>query len=391
MQYLARATATSTVPAMIDPRMLPDFTEATLDIAPLPRAETIPSAWYTDARFHDFDRDAVFARHWQYVGHMGQLPDPGAYLLAEMAGNPVIVVRDREGGLRAFYNVCRHRGGPLATDACGRLRKGVLQCRYHGWTYRLDGTLRGVPRFDRTDLFDRKDYGLVPVPLDTWQGLLFVCLDPDAAPPLPALLDGIAERIAPMRLDAVHFYRRVAYDVQCNWKVYVDNYLEGYHLPLVHPELCTVLDYRAYVTETGRYHSLQYSPIRDGERQYGAATGEAFYYFVFPNMMLNILPGRLQVNLVLPLAPDRCRVVFDYYYADVTAPAALQAIENDLAFSDRVQAEDIEICEHVQRGLASRAYDRGRFSVDCEAGVHHFQSLLKDAYRAAARALVPSP
>lgn len=372
---------------MIDPRTLPDFTDADLAVAPLARAETIPASWYTDPAFHAFDREAVFGRYWQYVGHEGRLAAPGAYVGAEVAGEPIVVVRDREGGLRAFHNVCRHRGGPLVMDACGRLRKGVLQCRYHGWTYRLDGTLRGVPRFDRTDLFDRDDYGLVPVALDTWEGLVFVCLDPEAAPPPAALLDGVAARIAPMQLAPKHFYRRVAYDVACNWKVYVDNYLEGYHLPLVHPELCTVLDYQAYVTETHRYHSLQYSPIRDGERQYGTAQGEAYYYFVFPNMMLNILPGRLQMNLVLPVAPDRCRVLFDYYYDDVTLPAVREAIERDLTFSDRVQAEDIEICEHVQRGLASRAYDRGRFSVECEEGVYHFQCLLREAYRRARAAV----
>jgi choline monooxygenase len=367
---------------MIDPRTLPDLTDDALRIAPLARAETIPARWYTDPAFHAFERDALFARWWQYVGHESRVPNPGDFVCADVAENPVIVVRDKADALRVFYNVCRHRGGPLALEPCGRLRKGVLQCKYHGWTYRLDGALRGVPRFDRTDLFDRDDYGLVPVRLASWEGLLFARLT-GAAPPLDALLDGIAERIAPMRLGTKTFFRRVTYDVACNWKVYVDNYLEGYHIPLVHPELCDVLDYRAYVTETARYHSLQYSPIRDGARQYGTAEGEAYYYFLFPNMMLNILPGRLQVNLVVPLAPDRCRVIFDYLYDDATSPEARRAIESDLAFSDRVQEEDIEICEHVQRGLQSRAYDRGRFSVECEAGVYHFQCLLKEAYREA--------
>jgi len=366
---------------MIDPRSLPDLSPETLSITPLERSETIPSSWYIHPGFHTFEQEALFGRSWQYAGHEGQLPEPGDYRVADIAGNPILVVRGQDGGLRAFYNVCRHRGGPLATEPCGHVR--VLQCKYHGWTYLLDGSLRGVPRFDRTELFDKKDYGLVEVALRRWEGLLFVCLTPDEAIPLDALTAGIAERISPMRLGTKSFARRVNYDLACNWKVYVDNYLEGYHLPLVHPELCNLLDYRAYVTETARYHSLQFSPFRPEDNLYGAVDGEAFYYFVFPNIMLNILPGRLQVNLVVPLAPDRTRVIFDYYYDDVTSPEALRMIEEDLTFSDRVQQEDAEICEHVQRGLASRAYDRGRFSVEAEAGVHHFQALLKETFEKA--------
>lgn len=359
-------------------RTRPEISAAELQTVPLARAETIPARWYTDPAFHPFDGEAVFSRWWQYVGHEGQIPRTGDYVLATVAGNPVIAVRGQDGQVRAFYNVCRHRGGPLATQEWGNAR--VLQCRYHGWTYRLDGCLRGVPRFDRTELFDKADYGLVPVTIAMWQGLLFANLAA-SPPPLRSFLEGIAERIAPIMLDGVSFYRRVPYEVRCNWKVYVDNYLEGYHIPLVHPELCDVLDYRAYVTETARYYSLQHSPLRKGEQRYGE--GEAFYYFIFPNIMLNILPGRLQVNSVIPLAHDRTRVLFDYYYADVTSPKAARHIEADLAFSDRIQDEDKEICEHVQNGLLSHAYDRGRFSVECEGGVYHFQCLLKEAYRSA--------
>ena len=353
---------------------LPDLSAETLRVAPLAQAETVPSSWYTDPRFLAAERDAVFARTWQYVGHEAQLPGPGAYVTATVADEPVLVVRGRDGAVRAFYNVCRHRAGPLAMDARGCAT--MLQCKYHGWTYALDGALRGVPRFDRTELFDKADYGLVPVPVQSWEGLLFVNLT-GAGPDLETTLAGVRERIAPMRLADLHSHGRVDYDVACNWKVYVDNYLEGYHIPLVHPELCKVLDYRTYVTETSAHYSLQHSPLRDGGHAYGE--GEAFYYFVFPNTMLNVLPGRLQVNAVIPTGPDRCRVVFDSYYADVASPEAARRIADDVAFSDLVQGEDAEICAHVQRGLASRAYDRGRFSVECEAGVHHFQGMLKAA------------
>jgi len=360
----------------------PDLTPETLSIQPLARAETIPSSWYVDPAFHAFDRERIFAGSWQYVGHEAQLPNPGDYLSAEVAGNPLVVVRGGDGVVRAFYNVCRHRGGPLVMDAGGCTK--VLQCKYHGWTYRLDGSLRGVPRFNRTELFDKADYGLVAVTLQIWQGLLFVHLGGDP-PPLAVILDGITERIGAIDLRAMRFFRRVPYDVDCNWKVYVDNYLEGYHIPLVHPDLLNVLDVRRYVTETHPTYSLQYSPFRqaDAANPYGIEDGRAFYYFVFPNAMLNILPGRLQTNVVLPLAPARCRVLFDYFYTDVTTPEAIAKIEEDVAFSDQVQQEDAEICAYVQRGLQSRAYDRGRFSVEAEEGVYHFQCLLKEAYRTA--------
>ncbi|HEV2212193.1 MAG TPA: SRPBCC family protein, partial [Gammaproteobacteria bacterium] len=160
------------------------------------------------------------------------------------------------------------------------------------------------------------------------------------------------------------------------------NYLEGYHLPHVHPGLNKLLDYREYTTQTAAWHSHQHSPL-DGE-QGPYATGEAHYYFIYPNMMLNILPGRLQTNLVLPVSAGRCRVVFDYFYADAVSPAALKMIDADLAFSDEVQREDIGICERVQLGLESGSYKAGRLSPKRESGVHHFQELIRAAYRRAA-------
>lgn len=363
---------------MLPPAALPRLTPADLAHPPLERAETIPSAWYVDPAFHALDRVAVFGRSWQAVADLGRLERPGDHAVATVAGDPVIVVRGADGVLRGFYNVCRHRGGPLATcDGSAR----ALRCQYHGWTYRLDGTLRGVPRFDRAELFDRKDFGLVPVRLDTWGGFAFVALDHDV-PPLAEVVGGIAERIAPLRLETLRFARQVDYEVGCNWKVYVDNYLEGYHVPYVHPELATLYDYAQYTTETFRWYSLQHSPLRPEDNIYarGEAGQEAFYYWIWPNLMLNILPGRLQTNVVLPDGPDRCRVIFRYYYDDVASPEALARIEADVAYADRVQAEDRDICEHVQRGLASRAYDRGRFSPEMENAVHHFQGLLKAAY-----------
>jgi choline monooxygenase len=344
--------------------------------SPLPRAQTVPSAWFVEPRFAGLDREAVFGRTWQAVGHLGELSAPGCWLTADVAGEPVIVVRGADDVLRAFFNVCRHRGGPLATGpGCGR----VLKCRYHGWTYTLEGTLRGVPQWDRVELFDRRDYGLVPVRVETWQGLIFVNLAADA-PPLSHTFDEIATRTAALGLATLRHAARTTYDVASNWKVYVENFLEGYHVPIVHPELLRLYDYTRYETEVHGDFTLQSSPLAPTEHAYAPGGGEALYYCVFPNFMLNILPGRLQTNIVVPTGPESCRVIFDYFYDDVESEAGRSRAADDMAFAHEVQGEDIEICERVQRGLASRAYDRGRFSVRFEAGVHWFQRRLGEAY-----------
>ncbi len=359
---------------------LPDLNDDTLTTQPIERALTAPSSWYTTPAFHEFDREAVIASHWQYVGHVAQMPNPSDVLVASIANNPVVAVRGKDGTIRGFYNVCRHRAGPLALES-GHCERGMLQCQYHGWTYTLDGMLRGVPHWDRVDLFDKADYGLVPVKLQIWQGLIFMNLSPNPEP-LEETVAGIAERIAPINLSSLQFYCRIVYPTRCNWKAYVDNYLEGYHVPIVHPELNKVLDYAQYRTEVSPHHSLQYSPFRaDAEvAMYGKAD-RAFYYFVFPNMMLNIVGDRLQVNLIVPTGVDTCDVIFDYFYTDITSPEALRTIVADLEYSETVQREDEEICQHVQIGLQSRVYHAGRYSVQREEGVHHFHDLLRTAYR----------
>jgi choline monooxygenase len=368
----------------IMPSDLPDFSEGTLTLTPIARADTIPSSWYVDPRFHAVDRDAIFARTWQGVGHLSQVRNAGDYFLATVAGNPIIVIRDRDGPLRAFYNVCRHRGGPLAIEREGCVK--ALTCKYHGWTFMLDGSLRGVPQWDRVELFDKGDFGLVPVAVETWEDFIFVNLSVRPTRSVSDVLAGIRERIAPIDLTTKTFVKRVDYEVASNWKVYIDNYLEGYHIPHVHPELMTLLDFQAYETELHPHYSLQHSELAAGESVYSADGGKAFYYWVFPNFMLNIAPNRVQANLVTPLSHDRCRVTFWYYYDDAANPAQVARLAEDVAFSDHVQEEDREICELVQRGLSSRAYDHGRFSVQMETGVHQFQGMIKMAYREWAKA-----
>ena len=364
---------------MIPAGIAPLLTDEALEEAPLARSKTIPSAWYVHPDFHAFDRDVVMARTWQYVGPAEHVRHHGDFMSDIIAGNPIVVIRDKEGELQAYFNVCKHRGGPLAMEECGHSK--VLQCKYHGWTYLLDGSLRGVPRFDRTELFDKKDFGLDAVAVREWQGMIFCCLEPEKAPPFDEVIDGIVERIAPLEMASLDFHQRDRYDVRANWKVYVDNYLEGYHIPLVHPDLCDVLDFRSYQTDVMQHYSLQHSPFRDDDNIYGTPDEQAYYYFIYPNIMLNILPGRLQVNRVDAKGWNACQTVFDYYYTPDILAEDPDRIQADRAFADQVQDEDIDICERVQQGLESRAYDQGRFSYDLEGGVHHFQQCLKRSYR----------
>lgn len=318
--------------------------------------------------------DAVFARSWQRVAHCAALDDPGDHVVCEMAGVPLLLVRATDGVLRALHNVCRHRAGPLAT--CNGRGARRLTCRYHGWTYALDGQLLNAPEMGEAEHFDTADIHLPQAQLAEWQGLVFVALD--QAPPLESVVGGIAERLGERRLETLRFANRVSYDIACNWKTYVDNFLEGYHLPHIHPELNRLLDYRSYVTEIRKWNSLQYSPLEKVDGIYGS--GEALYWFIWPNTMLNVLPGRMQTNRVIATGAQSCRVEFEYFYAEGIAEDALR--EADQRFSDTVQREDIAICEQVQRGLASGSYTAGRLNPKRESGVHHFHELLRAAYRA---------
>jgi choline monooxygenase len=349
-------------------------------IQPVEQAETLPSAYYTEPDYLKIESEAMFSKEWQLACHESQIPNAGDSICRTVAENPVIIVRTNEMEVKAFYNVCKHRGGPMS------VKKGttsVLQCQYHGWTYLMDGSLRGVPQFDRVELFDKKDYGLRPVQSAIWDGLVFITLSENPRP-INRVVRGISDRINPIQLSEMEYYTSTVDVINCNWKVYVDNYLEGYHIPIVHPELATLLDYKNYVTETDEFYSLQYSPFSStsADNPYNVEDGRAYYYFIYPNIMLNILPGRLQTNIIEPAGHDQCRVIFDFFYSDRRKAEDTGTISGDLKASAEIQREDIDICEAVQRGLRSKAYDKGRFSVKRELGVWHFQKLVKQSFSA---------
>jgi choline monooxygenase len=345
-----------------------------LQAQPLERAHALAAAFYTDPAALAGEQRHTFSRHWQLLAHVSQLAGAGDHVVGEIAGVPVLVVRDDDGQLHAMHNVCRHRAGPLAL--CDGRGARALRCRYHGWTYTLAGQLRSAPEMAEAEDFDIGTIRLPTAQLALWRGLVFVALEPAIA--LEELLEGIDARLGALDFSGYVFAWRDSFEVACNWKVYVDNYLEGYHVPHIHPELNRMLDYRSYVTTTARWHSLQFSPLESDPALYGE--GEALYYYLWPNLMLNILPGRLQTNRVIPLGPDRCRVEFDYCYPDAAQADAARR-EADRRFSAEVQAEDADICAQVQRRLASGVYEPGRLNPKRENAVHHFHELVRRSWR----------
>jgi choline monooxygenase len=356
-------------------------------------AETLASRFYIDPAILDVEKSHIFRKTWQLVGTLDQacgevngvkrtIADPESFFTTDVTGEPIIVVRDKQGVLRAFSNVCRHRAGPIAL---GSGCKNVLRCGYHGWTYTLDGRLIGTPDVEGVEFFDRSTMGMVPLRLETWEKFIFVNFDSDAEP-LSAFLGDIPEQARGFQFDGLQFAERRDYVIDCNWKVYVDNYLEGYHIPIAHPGLMREIDYSKYRTDTFRYHSQQFAPIRAmkpeeaGERFYAPGTGlqDALYFWIFPNLMLNIYPDNISTNLIVPLSHDKTLTIFEWFFHDVASEKVQERVKRAVAFSDEVQQEDIGLCENVQRGLKSSTYDRGRYSVKRENGVHHFHMLLSE-------------
>jgi choline monooxygenase len=359
--------------------------------AALQDAYTIPAPWYTDGRIAQLELQNVFSRTWQAVGRTAQVEKPGQYVTATVAGEPIVAVRGSDGILRAFYNVCRHHAMTVMNEPCGHAQH--MRCPYHGWTYNLEGELRGMTEFEGVCNFDRAQHGLVPIRVETWENFIFVNLDPHAAP-LRDFLGALVGLAKPLNFGGLQFVERRSYIQQCNWKVYVDNFLDGgYHVPHMHKGLNSVLDYTNYTIENVDRCCVQSSPVAVDKSSEASAAAtrkgdRAYYFWQYPNFMLNWYEGYLDTNLVIPLGVDRCEVIFDFYFGD-TSEAQMPYIRESMGVSERVQQEDIVICDGVQRGLSSRAYQAGRLSVRREAGEHLFHRLLaadlNDTRAAAAR------
>lgn len=347
--------------------------------APLAEAFTIPAPWYTNRDLYDLELKTVFSRSWQFVACVDQVSEPGQFVTLEIAGEPILLVRGNDNVLRGFFNVCRHHAAAVMTEATGTAKQ--LRCPYHGWTYSLAGDLKAAPDFAGVCNFERAANGLAPVAIAIWEKWVFVKLESAPDDSLEGFPDPeLSDQIRPLDLVSLHWAERRHYTFDCNWKVFVDNYLDGgYHIPHLHKGLDSVLDYSNYVIESGNDFCLQWSPMvsSGAELQTGAVRkGErALYYWIYPNFMINYYDGVMDTNLVVPRGIDQTEVIFDFYFPDVSENARTLNLAS-IDVGQRIQDEDVAICKSVQRGLSSRAYQAGRLSVRREGGEHLFHRLL---------------
>ncbi|MCE3007477.1 MAG: Rieske 2Fe-2S domain-containing protein [Bacteroidetes bacterium] len=353
---------------------------ATLIHPDIRQAETLPSSLYTDPRYYAHQRETVFARSWHWLADQAVVRVGGdvhpCLMLEGMLEEPVLLSRDADDKLHLLSNVCTHRGN-LVVEHAGNLKQ--LMCRYHGRKWRLDGQFASMPEFKEAENFPTERDHLRALPLAHWGRFLFGALAPMA--PLEALLQPVADRMYWLPWAAFQHSPEHSRDylVKANWALYCDNYLEGFHIPFVHPALSQALDYGSYRTELYEYANLQLGIARGNELAFDLPAGHpdagmrvaGYYFWIFPNLMLNFYPWGLSINIVKPLGVGYTRVSFLTYIwkeelMELGAGAGL----------DRVEREDEEVVECVQKGVQSRIYQRGRYSPSREACTHHFHRLL---------------
>ncbi|MBA2474775.1 MAG: aromatic ring-hydroxylating dioxygenase subunit alpha [Actinobacteria bacterium] len=346
-------------------------------------AESLPWSWYSDPEVYRREQERIFRRTWQYACHTGLLPDPGSFVACRAGDVPVVVVRDEAGTLRAFLNVCRHRGSLLVE---GEGRRRSLQCPYHAWTYGLDGGLRAAPRSEREPGFSADELSLVPVGVGTWGPFVFVNPDSDSTP-LAEALGELPELVARagVDVDALEFRLRAPFALEANWKVACENFLECYHCAVAHPGFSAVLDVApdAYVLEeTSDLLSTQYAPVRAGVASGGydpsgpIVSGQ--FHFLWPNLKVNVAPGQPNLSLgpVLPAGPGRTEGFLDYFFAPDVDEGWIGEL---LAWDDQVGAEDAVLVARVQQGVSSDVLREGRLLAESERLIGHFDRLVLEA------------
>jgi choline monooxygenase len=354
---------------------------------PIERAWTPPGSWYVDPRFYSLDRRAVFGHSWMPACRLDQLAEPGAYVTGCIAGMPWVVVRAPDGTVRGFHNSCRHKGREVVTGA--GVIADALVCGYHAWSYGLDGRLKSAPRMAGIEAFDRQAMSLVALGVETWGPWVFIHADA-GAPPLRPRLTELERRLARRGWEGYRYIESTEWVVEGNWKTVVDNYLDGgYHVPHMHPTLSAQIDMQSYRTELFEIYSIQGATAAerdDAGLDYDPAQriGEgAIYAWIYPNFMINAYGPCIDSNVIVPLGPDRCRVLYDFFFAVDQGEEAKRFVRSSIAQSAVTQTEDKEICESVQIGLRSPSYDRGRYAPRLEMGEHHFHRLLAADYRRA--------
>jgi glycine betaine catabolism A len=338
-------------------------------------AKTLPQRYFVSAEVFAAEQERIFAQQWVCVGHQSQIGKPGDYFLQDAAGESLIILRDQRTQVRAFYNVCRHRGTRLCEEKTGRFRE-TLQCPYHAWTYALDGKLMGAPHMDKVEGFDKAEHSLHSVHLALWEGFIFLNLA-SAPPPFEKVFAPLAGKFTHWNLPKLRSAKRIDYDLRANWKLIFENYSECYHCPLVHPALSKLTPYDSAendlcegpflggfmpitkgnsLTMSGNACALPVGNIKEEDHH------RVYYYSIFPNMLLSMHPDYVMVHQIWPQSPDRSLILCDWlFHPDAFARPDFHP--NDATeFWDMTNRQDWHVCELSQQGIASRAYQPGPYS-----------------------------
>jgi Rieske 2Fe-2S family protein len=363
---------------------------------PYRAARLLPRRAYHEPSILDWERDRILRRDWVIVGRADEAPDPGTYFLTELDGEPLLVVRGPDSVLRAFYNVCRHRGTAVIEGPCGKAVR--FQCPYHAWIYDLEGKLVRAKHTDDLDEFSFEEYGLVSVACETWQGFVFLNLDPEAAP-LAGQLGDLVEHLGRFDFMALRPARTITYDVAANWKFIAENYSECYHCPPLHPQLnkLTPYDVGGDYAPDGAWQGGWQELVAGAETMaldggQGSKHGRPamcgmtpaderriFYYVVWPLAFLSIHPDYLLVHRLIPVAPDRTTVICQLLFEPDTMARPDFDPTDAIAFWDLTNTQDWHVCEMQQRGTRSRSWVSGRYS-NQEASVHAFDQMVAERY-----------
>jgi Rieske 2Fe-2S family protein len=362
-------------------------------------ASLLPKRAYHDPAIFDWERQHVVRTDWVMVARAEDTPDPGTYSLVELDGESIIVVRGQDGALRAFFNVCRHRGTTVAEEACGKVVR--FQCPYHAWIYDLEGRLVRAKHTDDLEDFSFDRFGLASIRLETWQGFVFLNLDPEAAP-LSDQLGDLVEHWSRFDFSNLRSARRVEYDVAANWKFVAENYSECYHCPGVHPQLNKLTpydlggDFDPHGAWQGGWMELVESAetmsldgghgSKDGRPSMAGITSiderRIYYYVLWPMTFLSIHPDYLLVHRLVPQGPDRTLIVCDWLFETATMAEPGFDPSDAVAFWDLTNRQDWHVCELQQRGTRSSSWIAGRYT-DAEASVHAFDQMVVDRYAGA--------
>lgn len=347
---------------------------------------TLPGAYYTSQAIFAKEQDLLFGGQWVYVGRAEQLPEPGSYLLVNMGHESVIVVRNRQRQLRAFYNLCRHRGTRMCTQEHGQFSNSI-QCPYHAWTYSLDGELVGARLMEEVEGFERADFGLLPVAVTEWEGFIMLNMSPDPEPFEQAYAP-LINRFPAWNIANLHSAQTIEYNIKANWKLIFQNYSECYHCPLIHPELAEQTDYRSgqndlsegpflggYMILNDTHATFGIGEVAGGRPPVGTVTGDdlqrVYFYSIFPNMLLSLHPDYVLVHALYPLDNGTTRIVCDWLFEPMTMAQADFDPSDAVSFWDTTNLQDWHVCELTQLGVQSRAFVPGPYA-QSEGLLHAF-------------------